>query len=439
MIKRYCLEDMDNLWSEENRYRTWLRVELAVCQAWNKLGVIPDDALARILSKADFRVDRIEKIEREVKHDVIAFTTSVAEFIGDDSRFFHYGMTSYDVVDTAFSLLLKEALNRLEPALLSLVDVLQEKAVRYKDLPQIGRTHGVHAEPVTFGLKFLIWKQEMERNLERLRRARETIGVGRIAGAVGTFAHLDPRVEELALQSLGLQASLCSTQVLQRDRHAEVLFFLAVTASTMEKIALEVRHLQRTEVLEAEEFFSQGQKGSSAMPHKRNPVRSERICGMARLVRANLQAALENNALWHERDISHSSVERVIFPDSFLTVDYMLKETNDLVRTLIVYPENLQKNLDLTGGLFFSQRVLLLLAQKGIKREDGYKIVQRNAMICWREKRPFLDLLLDDPQIREKIGEEELRSLFQVSGFLGRIDYIYGRSFPNGLPRVDKE
>ena len=388
MIKRYCLEDMDNLWSEENRYRTWLRVELAVCQAWNKLGVIPDDALARILSKADFRVDRIEKIEREVKHDVIAFTTSVAEFIGDDSRFFHYGMTSYDVVDTAFSLLLKEALNRLEPALLSLVDVLQEKAVRYKDLPQIGRTHGVHAEPVTFGLKFLIWKQEMERNLERLRRARETIGVGRIAGAVGTFAHLDPRVEELALQSLGLQASLCSTQVLQRDRHAEVLFFLAVTASTMEKIALEVRHLQRTEVLEAEEFFSQGQKGSSAMPHKRNPVRSERICGMARLVRANLQAALENNALWHERDISHSSVERVIFPDSFLTVDYMLKETNDLVRTLIVYPENLQKNLDLTGGLFFSQRVLLLLAQKGIKREDGYKIVQRNAMICWREKRP---------------------------------------------------
>ena len=349
MIKRYCLEDMDNLWSEENRYRTWLRVELAVCQAWNKLGVIPDDALARILSKADFRVDRIEKIEREVKHDVIAFTTSLAEFIGDDSRFFHYAMTSYDVVDTAFSLHLKEALNRLEPALLSLVDALQEKAVRYKDLPQIGRTHGVHAEPVSFGLKFLIWKQEMERNLERLRRARETIGVGRIAGAVGTFAHLDPRVEELALQSLGLQASLCSTQVLQRDRHAEVLFFLAVTASTMEKIALEVRHLQRTEVLEAEEFFSQGQKGSSAMPHKRNPVRSERICGMARLVRANLQAALENNALWHERDISHSSVERVIFPDSFLTVDYMLKETNDLVRTLIVYPENLQKNLDLTG------------------------------------------------------------------------------------------
>ncbi len=431
MIKRYTLEKMGNVWSEENKYRTWLKVELAVCEAWNELGVIPDDALNRIKENANFSVERIEAIEKEVKHDVIAFLTSVSEFVGNDSRFVHYGMTSYDVVDTALSLLIKEAIGVLKPKYEELIKALEEKALKYKDLPQIGRTHGIHAEPVTFGLKFLIWKNEMERNFERLKAAEKSISVGRIAGAVGTYAHITPKVEEIALKKLELIPSKASTQVLQRDRHAEVLSALAITGTTLEKIAVEIRHLQRTEVLEAEEFFSKGQKGSSAMPHKRNPVNSERLSGMARLLRGNLVAALENNALWHERDISHSSVERVIIPDSFITLDFMLSEAIKLVKNLLVYPENMEKNINLTNGLIFSQKVLLALAEKGVKREDAYLMVQRNAMRCWKTKEKFKDLILKDEDIRKYLNEDEIDELFSVSSFLKNIDYIYKKNFPD--------
>ncbi len=431
MIKRYTLEKMGNVWSEENKYRTWLKVELAVCEAWNELGVIPDDALNRIKENADFSVDRIEEIEKEVKHDVIAFLTSVSEFVGNDSRFVHYGMTSYDVVDTALSLLIKEAIYVLKPKYEELILALEEKALKYKNLPQIGRTHGIHAEPVTFGLKFLIWKNEMERNFERLKAAEKSISVGRIAGAVGTYAHITPKVEEIALRKLELTPSKASTQVLQRDRHAEVLSALAIAGTTLEKIAVEIRHLQRTEVLEAEEFFSKGQKGSSAMPHKRNPVNSERLSGMARLLRGNLIAVLENNALWHERDISHSSVERVIIPDSFITLDFMLSEAIKLVKNLLVYPENMEKNINLTNGLIFSQKVLLALAEKGVKRENAYLMVQRNAMKSWRTKEKFKDLILKDEDIRKYLNEDEIDELFSVSSFLRNINYIYKKNFPD--------
>lgn len=431
MIKRYTLKEMGNVWSEENKYRTWLKVELAVCEAWNELGIIPDDALKRIKEKANFKVERIEEIEKEVKHDVIAFLTSVSEFVGQDSRFVHYGMTSYDVVDTALSLLIKQAISLLKPKYEELIEVLKEKAIKYKDTPQIGRTHGIHAEPVTFGLKFLIWKNEMERNFDRLKNAEKNISVGRIAGAVGTYAHITPKVEEIALKKLSLTPSKASTQVLQRDRHAEVLSAIAITGTTLEKIAVEIRHLQRTEVLEAEEFFSKGQKGSSAMPHKRNPVNSERLSGMARLLRGNLVAALENNALWHERDISHSSVERVIIPDSFITIDFMLSEAIKLTKNLLVYPENMEKNLNLTKGLIFSQKVLLTLAEKGVKREDAYLMVQRNAMRSWKTKENFKDLILADEEIRKYLNENDIDNIFSVKSFLNNIDYIYKKNFPD--------
>ncbi len=429
MIKRYTLKEMGDIWSEENKYKTWLKVELAVCKAWNKLGIIPNDALKRIQNNADFSVERIEEIEKEVKHDVIAFLTSVSEFVGQDSRFVHYGMTSYDVVDTALSLLIKQAITLIKPKYQKLIRALKDKSLQYKNLPQIGRTHGVHAEPVTFGLKFLIWKNEMERNLKRLNEAEKNISYGRIAGAVGTYAHITPKVEEIALKELGLTPSLASTQVLQRDRHAEVLFALSVASTTLEKIAVEIRHLQRTEVLEAEEFFSKGQKGSSAMPHKRNPVNSERITGMARILRGNLIAALENNALWHERDISHSSVERVIIPDSFITLDFMLNETIKLIENLLVYPENIKKNLYLTKGLIFSQKVLLALAEKGVKREDAYKMVQRNAMECWKTGKEFKQLISDDKDIIKYLNKDEIESIFSIESFLQNIDYIYDKNF----------
>jgi adenylosuccinate lyase len=429
MIKRYTLKEMGDIWSEKNRYGTWLKVELAVCEAWNQLGIIPEDALKRIKEKADFSVDRIEEIEKEVKHDVIAFLTSVSEFVGQDSRFVHYGMTSYDVVDTALSLLIKQAIDLIKPKYKKLIDALKEKSIKYKELPQIGRTHGVHAEPVTFGLKFLIWKNEMERNYKRLEQAEKIISYGRIAGAVGTYAHITPKVEEIALKKLNLTPSLASTQVLQRDRHAEVLFALSVAATTLEKIAVEIRHLQRTEVLEAEEFFSKGQKGSSAMPHKRNPVNSERITGMARLLRGNLIAALENNALWHERDISHSSVERVIIPDSFIALDFMLNETIKLIEKLLVYPDKIEKNLNLTKGLIFSQKVLLALAEKGVKREDAYKMVQRNAMKSWQTGEEFKKLILDDSEVKNYLNEDEIENIFSINSFLKNINYIYEKNY----------
>jgi len=429
MIERYTLKKMGKIWSDENKYKTWLEVEKAVCRAWNKLGVIPDDSLKRILEKSDFSINRINEIEKKVKHDVIAFLTSVSEYIDKDSRFIHYGMTSYDVVDTALSLLIKQAIEHLKPKYIQLIEVLENKALEYKKLPQIGRTHGVHAEPVSFGLKFIIWRNEIKRNLERLEHAEEQISYGRISGAVGTYAHVTPKVEELTLNFLGLKPSKASTQILQRDRHAQVLYSLASTGSTLEKIAVEIRHLQRTEVLEAEEFFGKGQKGSSAMPHKRNPVRSERLSGLSRLLRSNLTAALENNILWHERDISHSSVERVIIPDSFIVTDFMFKESINLIKDLKIYTKNIKKNLHLTKGLIFSQKLLLALTEKGATREKAYKMVQQNAMKSWKENSNFKDLVLNDKNMKKFLSVEEIKNIFSLESFLKNINYIYKKNF----------
>jgi len=336
MIERYSLPEMRNIWSDENRFRKWLDVELAVCEAWAKLGKIPEDALERIKSKAKFSIERIKEIEKITKHDMVAFTTSVSESIGDDSRYFHMGLTSYDVVDTALSILIRDSLNLIIEKAEKLKEVLKDKAIEWKDIIVMGRTHGVHAEPITFGFKFLIYYEEMKRNIERLKRAKKNIEVGRISGSVGTYVHLEMDVERIACEKLGLKPESVSNQVIQRDRHAEVMSSLSITASSLEKIATEIRHLQRTEVLEAEEYFSEGQKGSSSMPHKRNPVRAERVCGLSRLIRGNLISSLENINLWHERDISHSSVERIIFPQSFLLLDFILQEMIELVSTLII-------------------------------------------------------------------------------------------------------
>ena len=427
MIKRYTRPQMGAIWTDENRYRKWLAVEIAVCEAWHELGRIPGEALAEIKEKANFSVKRIEEIEKTVKHDLIAFLTSVAEYIGPLSRYVHLGLTSYDVVDTAFSLLIKESLGEILNQLESLKSVLREQALRYKKTVMIGRTHGVHAEPITFGFKLLVWYEETKRNIRRIKQARETISYGRIAGAVGTFGHLDPRVEEIALGKLGLKPAPVSTQILQRDRHAEVLAALAITASSLDKFATEIRHLQKTEVLEVEEPFTRGQKGSSAMPHKRNPVRTERISGLARLARANLQAALENIPLWHERDISHSSVERIIFPDTFILVDFLLAETINIITNWHVYPEKMKKNLELTRGLIFSQRVLLALTEQGLSREEAYRLVQRNSLKAWEEGQDFLSLLLADSEVTAVLPPAEIKKCFTLEPFLSQIDYIYER------------
>jgi len=427
MIKRYSRPEMGSVWTDENRYRKWLEVEIAVCEAWHELGRIPTEALAEIKSKASFSVERIEAIEKTVKHDLIAFLTSVAEFIGPLSRYVHLGLTSYDVVDTAFSLLIKDSLDKIIPQLKNLKSILKEQALAHKKTVMIGRTHGVHAEPITFGFKLLVWYEETKRNIKRLEQAKETISYGRIAGAVGTFGHLDPRVEGIALQKLGLKPAPVSTQVLQRDRHAEVISALAITASSLDKFASEIRHHQKTEVLELEEPFTKGQKGSSAMPHKRNPVRAERISGLARLARSNLQAALENINLWHERDISHSSVERVIFPDTFILVDFILAETIDIISHWHVYPERMQKNLELTQGLIFSQRVLLALTEKGLSREKAYQLVQRNSLRAWEENQNLLPLLLADKEISQVLTPQEIKNCFTLEPFLAQIDYIFER------------
>ncbi len=427
MIERYTLPEMGAIWSEENRYRKWLQVELAVCEAWARLGQIPRNSLDNIKKKANFSIDRIQEIEKVVKHDVIAFLTSVAEYVGEDSRFIHMGLTSYDIVDTALSLLMVESLNLVEKRLLELRKVLRKMALKYKKTPCIGRTHGVHAEPVTFGFKILVWYEEINRHLKRLRAARETISVGRIAGAVGTYIHLDPRVEKYALKSLKLKPAPVSTQVLQRDRHAEVMSCLALIATSLEKFALEIRHLQRTEVLEVEEPFTPGQKGSSAMPHKRNPVRCERIAGLARIVRGNLQAALENIPLWHERDISHSSAERVIFPDSFILTDFLLKEMTDIIANWHVYPDRMLKNIELTRGLIFSQAVMLALTRKGLTREEAYRLVQNCSLKAWKENLNFKELVLFDPEIRKHLSAGEIEACFSLEPYLKKIDFIFER------------
>ncbi len=429
MIERYSREEMKKIWSEENKFKKWLQVEIAACEAWNKLGAIPDDSLATIKEKANFNIKRINEIEREVKHDVIAFLTSVAEFVGDDARFIHKGLTSSDVLDTAYNLLLKEAGELLISDLENLKEVLKDKAYKYKMTPMMGRSHGIHAEPVTFGLKMALWYDETKRNINRLKRAVDIIGVGKVSGAVGTFANISPEIEEYVCEKLGLKPAPVSTQIVQRDRHAEFFTTLAVIASSFEKFAVEVRHLQRTEVLEAEEYFSKGQKGSSAMPHKRNPVLSENVTGLARLVRSYSVAAMENVALWHERDISHSSVERVIGPDATVNLDFLIDRFTGIVRNLIVYEDKMMENIYLTKGLIFSQRVLLALTEKGVSREDAYRLVQRNAMKVWEEKFDFKELLKNDKDISVSLSQSELDEIFDLNYHLKNIDYIFERVF----------
>ena len=427
MIERYTNPEMGAVWAEDNKYRTWLDVEVAVCEAWSRLGKIPAPALETIKAKAGFDVRKIEDTEKVVKHDIIAFLSSVADKVGEASRFIHMGLTSYDIVDTALSLLIRESLRRIRARLVELKRVLRREAVKHKKTVCMGRTHGVHAEPVTFGFKILVWYEEVGRHIDRVDRALDVIGVGRISGSVGTYIHLDPRVETYALKKLGLRPAPVSTQVLQRDRHAEVMATLALVATTLEKIAVEVRHLQRSEVLEVEEPFTKGQKGSSSMPHKKNPVRCERISGMARIVRSNVQVALENIPLWHERDISHSSAERVIVPDSFILTDFMLTEMIDIIRHWRVLPKNMEHNIQATRGLIFSQMVLLALTRKGLARNDAYELVQRNSLKAWDGDADFKSLVLADPDIRKTLSADEIAACFSIAPYLEKIDYIFER------------
>jgi adenylosuccinate lyase len=427
MIDRYTRPEMGAVWSDENRYRKWLDVEIAVCEAWAGLGRIPLPSLQNIKDKASFSVARIDDIEKVVKHDVIAFLESVGETVGEDARFIHLGLTSYDIVDTALSLMIKESLEKIARDVAPLTSILREKARQYKKAVMMGRTHGVHAEPITFGVKLLVWYEEMKRHEERLRRALETISVGRISGSVGTYIHLDPRVEESALGKVALSPARVSTQVLQRDRHAEVISALALLGASLDKFATEIRHLQKTEVLELEEPFTKGQKGSSSMPHKKNPVRAERISGLSRILRGNLQVALENIALWHERDISHSSAERVIFPDSFILADYLLAETTDIIRNLVVNEERMRANIEATRGLIFSQRVLLSLTDKGVPRTKAYELVQRNSLRVWRENLDLKGLLARDPDVLAVLTPQEIDACFTLDVYLEKIDYIFER------------
>jgi adenylosuccinate lyase len=429
MISRYTREEMGQIWTLENKYRMWLNIEIAVCEAWNEVGEIPDEAFKVIREKAGFDVKRIDEIERVVKHDVIAFLTSVAEHVGPESRFIHKGLTSSDILDTSLSLQMCEAADIIIHDIESLIDILKEQAERHRETPCMGRSHGVHAEPMTFGLKFALWHEDMKRNLQRIRRAKEVMSVGKLSGAVGTYSNIPPAMEEKVLTGLGLKPEPVATQVVQRDRHAEYLSTLALISATVEKIAVEIRHLQRTEVREAEEPFSKGQKGSSAMPHKRNPVGCENLTGLARIVRGNSIAASENVALWHERDISHSSVERIIIPDSTILVNYMLNRLKNILEGLIVYPERMKSNIMMSHALFNSQRVLLALIEKGISREDAYALVQRNAMRSWQEGKDFQEILKGDPDITQHLSTEELSALFDISYYLKNLDYIFQRVF----------
>jgi adenylosuccinate lyase len=429
MIERYTLPEMGAIWSQQNKFQKWLDVEIAVCEVHAEDGVIPREALEEIKAKAAFTVERINEIEKTTDHDVIAFTTNLAENIGEAARFVHYGLTSSDVVDTANALLLKESCEVLLKKIDVLLEVLKRRAFEFKDTPQIGRTHGIHAEPTSFGLTWALWYSEFQRNKERLLRAKEAVSVGKISGAVGAFAHLAPDVEERVCAKLGLKPAPVSTQVIQRDRYAEYLCTLAIIASSLEKIALQVRHWQRTEVREAQEKFKTGQKGSSAMPHKRNPILSERICGMARTIRANAVVGLENVALWHERDISHSSAERIVLPDSSAALDYILAKTASLLDTLVVYPENMLKNLNLTRGLVFSGQLLLALTQKGVSREDAYVFTQRNAMRVWDEGGEYKDLVMQDEDIRAKLSAEEIEKVFSYEHYLRNVGKVFERVF----------
>jgi adenylosuccinate lyase len=429
MIKRYTRPEMGRIWEDQARYQRWLDVELAVTETLAAAGMIPAEAAREIKAKANFSVDRINEIELETKHDVIAFTTSVAEFVGPASRYFHFGLTSSDVLDTAMALQVADAAKIIGSDLDRLAAVLKKRAHEFKATVMVGRTHGIHAEPTTFGLKLAIWYDEVRRQQRRFSEAAETMRVGKLSGAVGTFAHLSPEIEKQALTRLNLVPANAATQVIQRDRYAHFISTVALIGATLEKIAVEVRHLQRTEVREAEEYFSPGQKGSSAMPHKRNPITSEQISGLARLLRGNAMAALENVALWHERDISHSSVERVIFPDSTIVLDYLLDKTSSLIERLIVYPQRMEENLELTHGLVYSGELLLELVAHNITREDAYKWVQRNAMRVWDEGGTFKDKVLGDPDIQRTLSRTELERVFDAGRLVRNVDSIFQRVF----------
>ncbi len=430
MIPRYTRDEIARIWSDENKYRLWLDIEIAVCEGWSKLGKIPVDAVERIKKNANFNVERILEIEKVTKHDVIAFLENVSEYIGDDAKYLHIGLTSSDVLDTAFALQLKQAGEHLLKEIDRVLDILKKRAIEFKDTIMIGRTHGIHAEPITFGFKLASWYTEFRRARRRLKSAIETISYGKISGAVGTFANVDPFVEEYALKLLGLKPEPVSTQVVPRDRHAEFFAALALIASSAERIAVEIRHLQRTEVREAEEYFSPGQKGSSAMPHKRNPILSENMTGLARTIRGYLTPALENVALWHERDISHSSVERMIAPDSTVLTDFLLHRLGTVLEKLVVYPEQMEKNVYLTRGLIFSQRVMLALMDRGLVRKDAYELVQKHAMDVWNsEDRDLKSELRSDPEVMKYLSKEDLEELFDISYYTKNIDYIFKRVF----------
>jgi len=434
MIERYTLPEMGAVWEDEFKYKTWLKIEILACEARCVMGEIPKEDVDIIKKKASFDIKKILEIEETTKHDVIAFLTNVAEYVGPESRHIHYGMTSSDILDTTLSCQMKTAGEYLLKRLLNLKDALKKRALEHKYTVCAGRSHGIHAEPTTMGLKFALWYEETKRNIKRLEKAIDTISVGQISGAVGTFDHLSPKVEEYVCEKLGLKPAPVSTQVIQRDRHAEFLTTLSIIGATLEKIAIEIRHLQRTEVLEAEEFFSKGQKGSSSMPHKRNPIVSERIAGLARILRGNAIASIENVALWHERDISHSSVERIIVPDSCIALDYMLDLMIKLITNLIVYPENMKKNLEITRGLIMSQAVLLKLVDKEITREEAYKIVQSHAMKVWEDKNKNLkEELVNSKEARKYLSESEINEIFEKKTMLKNVDFIFSRTIENNI------
>lgn len=427
MISRYTRPEMGTLWTDESKFHTWLEIEILACEAQAELGRIPKEAIPVIRERADFSVERINELEKTLNHDVIAFLTNVAENVGEESRFIHLGLTSSDIGDTALSAMTRRAGLLLREGMTALRDALAVQARKYKDTPTIGRTHGIHAEPMTFGLKLALWHEEMNRNIERMDRAIERISVGKLSGAVGTYANIDPFVEAYVCEKMGLRPSPISTQILQRDRHAEFLSTIAITGGSLEKFATEIRHLQKTEVLEVEEFFAKGQKGSSAMPHKRNPITCERVAGMARLLRGYALGGFENQALWHERDITHSSVERVILPDATIALDYMLAKMKGIIENFIVYPENMLRNLNGTRGLIFSQQLLLALTQAGMLREDAYRIVQGYAMRVWREEVHLRDLVHADADITALLSVEEIDACFDVTRGMTYVDMIFDR------------
>ncbi len=425
MIERYSRPEMRNIWSEENKFKAWLEVEICACEAWAELGIIPKEDVEKLRAGASFDMDRIYEIEKETRHDVIAFTRAVSESLGEERKWVHYGLTSTDVVDTALGYLLRQANEILERDIINFIEILKDKAIAYKDTPMMGRTHGVHAEPTTFGLKMALWHEEMKRNLERFRHAADNVQYGKMSGAVGTYANIDPFVEEFVCNKLGTKAAPISTQTLQRDRHAEYMATLALVATSLDKFATEVRALQKSEVREVEEAFAKGQKGSSAMPHKRNPISSENISGLSRVIRGHMVSAYENVTLWHERDISHSSVERIILPDATMLLNYMLNRFGNIIKNLTVFPENMQRNIQRTYGVPFSGRVMTKLIDKGISREQAYDTVQPRAMQAWEEQRSFKDIILETPAITELLNAEEIEEAFNPSWHLKHVDTIF--------------